>query len=108
MDPNDITSHELLDQLFRDGKITEEAYARLSDSMIAGPDEDPSHRTIRRTNAAKCPHCEQPVVLSESGPDEVVKEVKGTFKKEIMYSCPHCGRVLGFGFFMGGLLTGRP
>jgi hypothetical protein len=29
-------------------------------------------------------------------------------KKEVMYSCPHCDAVLGFGFFIGGLLTGRP
>jgi hypothetical protein len=29
-------------------------------------------------------------------------------KKEIMYSCPHCDAVLGFGFFIGGLLTHRP
>jgi len=29
-------------------------------------------------------------------------------KKEIMYSCPHCDCVLGFSFFLGGVLTGRP
>jgi len=29
-------------------------------------------------------------------------------KKEIMYSCPHCDSILGFGFFFGGLLTHRP
>jgi hypothetical protein len=34
--------------------------------------------------------------------------VVGTVKKEIMYSCPHCGCVLGFAFFIGGMLTGRP
>ena len=60
---------------------------------------------------AKCPHCEKPVVLKASGMDkmnEVCKEVKGFLKKEIMYSCPHCGCVLGFGFYFGGLATGRP
>jgi hypothetical protein len=40
--------------------------------------------------------------------DEVHKDVVGVVKKEIMYSCPHCECVLGFGFFIGGLLTGRP
>ena len=60
---------------------------------------------------AKCPHCEKPVVLkanTSSKQQEVLKEVSGTVKKEIMYSCPHCDKVLGFGYFMGGLLTGRP
>ena len=40
--------------------------------------------------------------------EEVHKEVSGVVKKEIMYSCPHCEAILGFGFFVGGLLTGRP
>jgi phage terminase large subunit GpA-like protein len=60
---------------------------------------------------AKCPHCDKPVVLNcvdADKKDEVRKEVKGTAKKEVMYSCPHCERVLGFGFFLGGLFTGRP
>ena len=63
---------------------------------------------------AKCPHCKQPVTLEktrrEGGdlPDGVHKDVVGLMKKEIMYSCPHCDAVLGFGFFVGGLLTGRP
>jgi hypothetical protein len=60
---------------------------------------------------AKCPYCELPVALESHGPDklnEVRKEVDGIVKKEIMYSCPHCDRVLGFSFFVGGLLTGRP
>jgi uncharacterized protein with PIN domain len=63
---------------------------------------------------AKCPHCKQPVTLEhtkrETGdlPEEVHKEVVGVIKKEIMYSCPHCDAVLGFGFFIGGALTGRP
>lgn len=61
---------------------------------------------------AKCPHCSKLVTLSEkTGSAEsrpVRKEVFGKVKKEVMYSCPHCDAVLGFGFFMGGLLTGRP
>ena len=61
---------------------------------------------------AKCPYCKEPVVLeAKSGPDrknEVIKEVTGSMKKEIMYVCPHCEMVLGFGFFFGGALTGRP
>jgi hypothetical protein len=61
----------------------------------------------------KCPYCKKPVTLSEkaaSSPDSlpVRKEVLGAVKKEIMYSCPHCDCVLGFSFFMGGVLTGRP
>jgi hypothetical protein len=62
---------------------------------------------------AKCPYCKKPVSL---GPEKresaecrcVTKEVLGALKKEIMYSCPHCEAVLGFGYYMGGLLTGRP
>jgi len=63
---------------------------------------------------ARCPHCKQPVALGEARreiddtPDEVHKEVVGLIKKEVMYSCPHCDAVLGFGFFLGGLATGRP
>jgi endogenous inhibitor of DNA gyrase (YacG/DUF329 family) len=60
---------------------------------------------------AKCPYCDKPVSLVADGPDRenaVRKETDGAIKKEIMYSCPHCERVLGFGFFPGGLLTGRP
>ncbi len=60
---------------------------------------------------AKCPYCEKPVSISTTGSDktnEVRKEVKGIIKKEILYSCPHCDRVLGFGFFIGVSLTGRP
>ena len=59
---------------------------------------------------AKCPYCEKAVVLKTRGSKEheVRKEVKGAVKKEIMYSCPHCDKVLGFGFYLGGLLTGRP
>jgi hypothetical protein len=63
---------------------------------------------------AKCPYCKQAVDLSETKrqsadvTDEVHREVKGAIKKEVMYSCPHCDCILGFGFFFGGLLTGRP
>jgi hypothetical protein len=65
---------------------------------------------------AKCPYCKQVVTLEKtnretqdiSEPQEVRKDVTGAVKKEIMYSCPHCDSVLGFGFFFGGLLTGRP
>lgn len=41
-------------------------------------------------------------------PETVEREVSGLVKKEIMYSCPHCDSILGFGFFLGGLLTNRP
>ncbi|HOZ49399.1 MAG TPA: hypothetical protein PLO37_17545 [Candidatus Hydrogenedentes bacterium] len=60
---------------------------------------------------ARCPYCENPVVMKATGSDkknEVRKEVNGVIKKEVLYSCPHCDRVLGFGFFFGGLLTMRP
>jgi len=60
---------------------------------------------------AKCPHCKQPVTLEKANrevADLVHKDVVGAVKKEIMYSCPHCDCILGFGFFVGGLLTGRP
>ena len=60
---------------------------------------------------AKCPYCEKPVSLNASQTDrknEVSKEIKGALKKEVMYSCPHCEKVLGFGFYFGGWVTGRP
>jgi len=61
-------------------------------------------------------HAEQVVTLDDTRRDSsdlataesVHREVEGLIKKEIMYSCPHCGSILGFGFFFGGLLTGRP
>ena len=59
----------------------------------------------------KCPHCEKEVTLHSTHRnerDEVEKDVEGTIKKEVMYSCPHCDCVLGFAFFIGGLATGRP
>ena len=60
---------------------------------------------------AKCPYCEKDVSLGSAQRDErdeVQKDVEGLLKKEVMYSCPHCDRVLGFAFFFGGLITGRP
>ncbi len=60
---------------------------------------------------AKCPHCEKEVSLISTMKDEsseVHKEVEGIIKKEVMYSCPHCDRILGFAFFFGGVATGRP
>ena len=63
---------------------------------------------------AKCPYCKQTLTLEKTNKESsesletVQKEVKGLIKKEIMYSCPHCDAVLGFGFFLGGLATGRP
>jgi hypothetical protein len=64
----------------------------------------------------KCPYCKQIVTLKKtrresadvSVPKEIQREVSGMIKKEIMYSCPHCDSILGFGFFIGGSLTGRP
>jgi len=60
---------------------------------------------------AKCPYCEKEVTLGSTRRDEkneVQKDVEGFMKKEVMYSCPHCDRILGFSFFFGGLATGRP
>ena len=60
---------------------------------------------------AKCPHCEKEVTLQSTRKEEsreVQREVEGMIKKEVMYCCPHCDCVLGFAFFFGGLVTGRP
>jgi hypothetical protein len=63
---------------------------------------------------AKCPHCKQPVTIKRTNKEtgelagEVHKEVIGLLKKEIMYSCPHCDAILGFSFFPGGFMLGRP
>lgn len=61
---------------------------------------------------AKCPHCEKKITLEESSGNndarEVRREVCGVAKKEVMYSCPHCDKIIGFGFFLGGWFTGRP
>jgi hypothetical protein len=81
--------------------------------LTRGGNLKPCTRTLE-DRMAKCPHCQQPVTLERtkrevgSAPDDVHKDVVGAIKKEIMYSCPHCDAVLGFGFFIGGLLTGRP
>jgi len=60
----------------------------------------------------KCPYCEKEVSLDstqkDEGTGELRKDVEGFVKKEVMYSCPHCDRVLGFAFFLGGIATGRP
>ena len=52
---------------------------------------------------AKCPYCKNTVTLNKSNEEsvEVKKEVKGIIKKEIMYSCPHCDIILGFGYHQG-------
>jgi len=60
---------------------------------------------------ALCPHCETEVTLKSAKKDkadEVQKDVEGLLKKEVMYSCPHCHKILGFTFFFGGWATGRP
>lgn len=67
---------------------------------------------------AKCPHCQQSLSLAHTkrevadaphptDVERVHRDVEGLLKKEIMYSCPHCDAVLGFGFFFGGLLSHR-
>ena len=69
-------------------------------------------QNVGERNMAKCPHCKKPVILNgkaaSTEPRPVRKEVVGRVKKEVMYSCPHCDCVLGFSFFLGGVLTGRP
>ena len=58
-----------------------------------------------------CPHCEKTVSLesaNQENRDEIHKDVDGLVKKEVMYSCPHCDKILGFAFFFGGLMTNRP
>jgi hypothetical protein len=62
---------------------------------------------------AKCPYCRKPVFLGKNerpaaDAQAVRKETVGKVKKEVQYACPHCDCVLGFSFFLGGLLTGRP
>lgn len=60
---------------------------------------------------AKCPYCEKSVTLEAAGKDsseEILKEVEGLIKREVMYFCPHCQSILGFAFFFGGRATGRP
>ncbi len=64
---------------------------------------------------ALCPHCRNSVCLAPprpapagEAPLRVSRQVLGILKKEVMYVCPHCDVVLGFGHFKGGWLTGRP
>ena len=64
---------------------------------------------------SKCPYCKKPVILKKTRKDardyplEVLKEAAGKVNgKQIMYSCPHCECVLGFGFFVGGISESRP
>jgi len=64
---------------------------------------------------SKCPYCKKPVILKKTRkdardyPPEVLKEAAGKVNgKQIMYSCPHCECVLGFGFFVGGIGEGKP
>ena len=57
---------------------------------------------------AKCPYCEKTVTLKKGEQNQVRREIEGAIKKEVMYSCPHCEKVIGVGFFIGGWLTGRP
>jgi hypothetical protein len=56
-------------------------------------------------------YCQKPVTIDRTKQADVLevqREVKGNIKKEVMYSCPHCNAVLGFGSYFGGWLTGRP
>jgi uncharacterized protein with PIN domain len=54
---------------------------------------------------AKCPYCKQAITLEKTKresaePVETIhKDMKGFIQKEIMYSCPHCESVLGFGCY---------
>jgi len=52
---------------------------------------------------AKCPYCEKPVTLT-AGPNEVGRQDKGLgfWRKESMYYCPHCRKVLGFANMVRG------
>lgn len=50
---------------------------------------------------ARCPYCEKEVTLKErdsSDPSAVRKATRTIWalRKEVMYSCPHCEKVLGF------------
>jgi len=55
---------------------------------------------------SKCPYCNEPVTLNADKSDkknEVTMEIKARvfIKQQIMYSCPHCDKVLGFAFYIG-------
>jgi hypothetical protein len=70
-----------------------------------------NHTQVGALSMAKCPYCHETVTLDRSKQDlglEVKREIKGFVKKEVMYSCPHCDAILGFGFYIGGWWTGRP
>jgi len=60
---------------------------------------------------AKCPYCEKNVFINpsdkESCESEVLRESIGRIKFEVMYSCPHCDKVLGFAYFRWGILSGN-
>ena len=45
---------------------------------------------------AKCPYCEKQVTLEKNNPDQVKREQVGWLTNQVMYSCPHCEKVLGF------------
>ncbi len=88
--------------------------------MLDRPDKGNSIIVPRaeESDMAKCPYCKKTVTLAEQPSQSaglsagdgapVRKEVVGRVKKEVMYSCPHCELILGFSFFPGGALTGRP
>jgi len=66
---------------------------------------------MKESVMAKCPFCEKSVTLEAAGKDsneEILKEVEGLIKREVMYFCPHCQKILGFAFFFGGRVIGRP
>jgi hypothetical protein len=53
----------------------------------------------------KCPHCDGALTIHanpEGDAKEVRREIKGRLKKEALYFCPHCDKVLGFAYFFGG------
>ncbi|MBM4102525.1 MAG: hypothetical protein FJ263_00540 [Planctomycetes bacterium] len=56
----------------------------------------------------KCPHCEKDVTLKYAGGEaqEILRQVQGLMKKEVMYVCPHCRHILGFGR-ISWFLTGQ-
>ncbi len=92
-----------------DGILFSEAVAGMAKAWGVPGEQNPNGNQPM----AKCPHCKKPVSLSAksqsaAGELPVRKEVVGMVKKEVMYFCPHCDCILGFGFYLGGLLTGRP
>gem|GEM_PF-426928 len=65
-------------------------------------------KKIREVPMAKCPYCEKTITLKKGEQNQIRRQTEGVVKKEVLYSCPHCETVLGFGFFLGGLVTGQP